>query len=571
MCCTRVYNHFNEPPTTTTMRHLFLILLVLLSCSACVQGKKCCSKQKAVASSGCDGCSAGQPKDFSRIIELDLNDKCCSPNLDCVEKMNRGEFYRVRVTGVNLGLYKVGINGRDTSAGKGYELPSFGSFALDAIKGITANVGLTSTLASTQDVALDFVKNNKSRLENSPLLRDTLQEGTTTLLELFSQPGQKSFSFEHGSVSFMHTIESPAISVAPKLRATFDVGRVAETIAFYADSTVLRRNSLQDLKRRSDELKLRVSKYVLRSRIADKSIDLYKQLEDTSFNMAHVTSEIHAIREAMKSEAGLIKRQYAEYVAYGKTHRKTIDAQEELKAADKTVNEHFAGLTKTAEEAEASMSAEKMGELLQSVVNAGNTDRWSYTSMPIQYMGGDATVQINVDAHDPKTGLPGYSTELRFPVQKPAYGGLTTSFYVGGLYDEAYSVKKTTTAPTPPDTVATTTYSLVEENPGKLEFGAAAFLTLGGKCKDERWGYQFVVGPGISIADKVKPRLLMGGGFSYGKKHMLLVNGGGIAGYVQRQANVYKSATTFSEKPENVTVAQLKANWFVSLGYMFKF
>ena len=100
--------------------------------------------------------------------------------------------------------------------------------------------------------------------------------------------------------------------------------------------------------------------------------------------------------------------------------------------------------------------------------------------------------------------------------------------------------------------------------------GIAALLRYGKKSESSDWGRHFSVGTGLSIEKSPKPRLLIGGGLSYGKKHNFTFDLGLIAGYTDTKSKVIDLNTVYTEKPSNITVTKLKAGAFVSFGYMFK-
>jgi hypothetical protein len=101
-----------------------------------------------------------------------------------------------------------------------------------------------------------------------------------------------------------------------------------------------------------------------------------------------------------------------------------------------------------------------------------------------------------------------------------------------------------------------------------VEFGLQAMMMMGFCSSDE--GYWFgSFGPGISIAKSVKPRLLFGFGYAFGKRNMLTVGLNVIIGSVDRISNVYDVNTTYKQKPEQITVSQTEYGIGLTIGYVF--
>jgi hypothetical protein len=139
----------------------------------------------------------------------------------------------------------------------------------------------------------------------------------------------------------------------------------------------------------------------------------------------------------------------------------------------------------------------------------------------------------------------------------------TSIYYAYGLKNERYSLVGSTVG-------TTTTYKIVEESNMKNELGIAALLRYGCKNKDSKYGKHFSMGTGISIEKSPRPRLLIGGGFSYGTKHNFTFDVGLIAGYCDEKSKIVDLNETYTDKPTNITVTKLRMGGFISLGYMFK-
>ena len=90
------------------------------------------------------------------------------------------------------------------------------------------------------------------------------------------------------------------------------------------------------------------------------------------------------------------------------------------------------------------------------------------------------------------------------------------------------------------------------------------------KNHNDDFGYHGSFGVGVNIGENIRPRLLLGIGFSKGKTHSIALDFGLIAGYVDVKSNAVDLNTTYTVKPENLTVIKLKLGGFASIGYIFR-
>jgi hypothetical protein len=251
------------------------------------------------------------------------------------------------------------------------------------------------------------------------------------------------------------------------------------------------------------------------------------------------------------------------YEAFAIANKASIAKQTELAAKDKSIKESYDKLLSTLTDALASISADRTFELLSAIVLIENNANNTYTSLPFQFIGDQAIVKISIVPRDEKYNLQSYYSQIVFPLEIKKYKVVGVSFYCTSLHDRAYSTIKTD---------PTSDFSLLEENVSKAELGIAALFRYGEKWnKKNCFGGHFTLGTGISISNKIKPRFLIGGGFSFGKKHMVAIDCGGIVGYVDRLSDAVDLFEPPPEKPENITVSRIGLGIFGSIGYMYQF
>jgi len=99
----------------------------------------------------------------------------------------------------------------------------------------------------------------------------------------------------------------------------------------------------------------------------------------------------------------------------------------------------------------------------------------------------------------------------------------------------------------------------------------STLLHFGWKLKNPYLGFHGSIGPAFSISNKVKPRLAIGGGLSFGKKQMLTIDVLGLGGYVNRKSEGYSTKDSYSAEPGQIVVSKLNFGWGISIGYIYKF
>ena len=252
--------------------------------------------------------------------------------------------------------------------------------------------------------------------------------------------------------------------------------------------------------------------------------------------------------------------------------KNVFEKQKDIIAADQKINAAYDSLLAFLGKTEEKISAEQTTALLDKIALIANHRCYNYTSLP-QYFGGDIEkLQITFKPWDSTSRLPTYKTdEIQLPPYRNSYFATGTSFYISGLYDEAFSsIAFDTTRMVANEMVDTSAFSLVQEDPGENEIGIYANLNFGFKFGDKRkWGLGLNFGPGISLTSKVRPRLLTGFNLSYGRRSHISIGFGGIAGYVNRKSNAIDPDQAYFELPDDVVVSKLETSWFAQIGYFY--
>lgn len=231
----------------------------------------------------------------------------------------------------------------------------------------------------------------------------------------------------------------------------------------------------------------------------------------------------------------------------------------------KTFNTELIKSQKTLNDA---LSRDKISPLLLQSRFIDKNNTMTYSTLPQRFNGTKATISVVLTPRDSSYMLNTYSTKFVIEQKKSIYFGTGLSFYVAGLSDQNFSTVKKTSA-------TDTTYSVVAEDKTNFEVGISSLLRAGfyhQRDHKAEFGGHFSFGPGVSISEKVRPRILLGLGISIGSgKHAISIDGGSIFGSEQKKSNSINDGDVFSERPEKLTVSTPKISWFGSFGYMLKF
>ncbi|TRW21557.1 hypothetical protein FMM05_20075 [Flavobacterium zepuense] len=399
---------------------------------------------------------------------------------------------------------------------------------------------------------------------NQNLYKVSINHADSTLTKALEMPSFSTFPIE--------TISTLIASINPRTTTVLKNGSgtklsepVGDTMAEYKIKLTGHLAILQQIRKSIDSLQLESYQYTLEQLRV-------KPTNKQGYNYGTALAGIIKIRNKIAEAQIKILKGQQDYLKFSEDRKDEIEekkatVKENLKTADAEIKAAFTALVTSCSEAQATVSADKVKELMTSVVHAENNADTIYRSMPLQFTKEQAIVDITIEPRDPATyKLQTYRTSVTFPASKLSYAGVGVSFYTSKLYDEVYSLEGFAVN----DSV--THYRAREESVSKREIGITALLRVGTRIKKYEWlGIHGSIGPGISIGEKVKPRLLAGGGLAIGTKHCFTLDAGVIAGYVERRSALSSPDEVFTVKPDNVTVSKLKADFFFSLGYLYRF
>lgn len=186
-----------------------------------------------------------------------------------------------------------------------------------------------------------------------------------------------------------------------------------------------------------------------------------------------------------------------------------------------------------------------------------------YTSLPLQFRDEYSDIKIVINPRNDELFLSSYETKILFPQPSTSYWSLGFSFYRASISTTEYNIRESKV-----DTVSQ--YQIIEENPLENEYGTAALIKYGGIIvEDISLGLHGTFGVGMSLNENVKPRLLVGGGFSIGRAHKFTADIGFIGGYTRTLSNAYSIDEQMLVKPENIYQVEFNNSVFIAFGYTF--
>lgn len=452
-------------------------------------------------------------------------------------KIKKGDFYRVIVNNINPNWYTIKINRKDSVISKELSMPTFSSISLDAIASLTSGfndsvqIEFAEVIPTTIETPFSIAKSDSINMAIDSVFTKNLFSLDIGLNQLKDQ------QFFDPEV-YVKTLISEHKKITKGISFLLSKDK-DQVLQIQNKVTAFRNERLQELPGESVE-KFDYSITLLAIQNLRKIFETRKK----SFNASN--SGLVGNIENNKEVFDFLKKEkfYLKKVEKLKTIYQTALAKMN------ELNELISG---------------ENAEKLLSAVRYLHTGANRFESLPIQFKGEVESLSVSFVPKDSITFRQVVNlSPLIFPVRRPNYWSVGTSFYYSNLSNERFSILSN------PKTDSTSVYSLRKEEDIKREAGMAVMLRFGTKIdKNGNFGIHGSFGPGVSIEKNVRPRILFGIGTSYGKKHNIVIDWGGILGYVDRKSSIVEENIEFLEKPETTVTNLIIGNYF-SIGYMFK-
>lgn len=441
------------------------------------------------------------------VINLDFTEKKFE-NLDRLEELKKGDLYQLRIKNINLNLYNVLIENKDSLIKTDIPLFPFDLMNLDNLSKIIAELSPISTIS------------------------------------------------ESTKIGFGGDVALTKDSIISK-------NRIIERMNLESKFLLTIKDSIYYSKISIDSLQFSMNKRALSYIVENNNSDYYNYLK-SSFNMENALKSTEKIRMKIKGILDKLKESFLKYQTFYTENKAIIDKTINLNKRNKEINEAYAKAIESINNVYTSIDANKVYTWFNSLILLENNNSGEYLSLPMQKAGDITNFKIKVVPKKSEYGLSSYQSNLQFPTYTKPYLGIGMGFYISTMYNEAFSINSTKV-----DTV--TSYNVIDEKPLHSEIGFATLLYYGVRFNNSNCGIHLTFGPAFSISNKISPRLAVGGGFSFGKKQMLTVDFMAIAGYAERLSKVYSVDGIFTVQPQNITVSKLKYGGAISFGYIYKF
>lgn len=524
-------------------------------------------------------------------VTLNFSDKKFED--DSFEKLDmliKGEFYQIEVSGINQNLWNVSLESQDSFVNSTVSFPTFGSLGIDGfsalVSGIKTFTNATITkLESQVDIQNDVV--------------DGLNAQLIKMADTYHIDNSNSF-IETPQGVHLNKIEISELKKVNNKEATKFLEKYNNTLNQF-DKEQLRLNKINEMliqekkseenilmekiNESSDSLKVRITRAkdslilplditllemnMLKLKYLAEQQDLIKCLDHNADLCKYnelVESYRIKINNSKKSMAA-IKSDLDKFIAGKPSRLQLMKNDSTLKVSYKELDGKITNAIGLLDKALDLINQDKLSAFMQSIVHLENSKGTTWTSLPIQHLGDIGKFEINITPKSTDFGLPSYKQEYAFHLPN-TYTGVSAGFYLGiGTDNESYSILETKNSNNTSD------FEIIKENDQNSEIGFTTLIHFGKKYDDNQdVGYHLSVGPAISLSSVIKPRLCIGGGFSFGKyKNMLTIDVLLLTGYFDVKSNIYDVGLKYSSKPEQITVSKLGVALALNVGYIYKF
>ncbi|PTB95893.1 hypothetical protein C9994_09785 [Marivirga lumbricoides] len=473
------------------------------------------------------GCSISKAQ-TNKVKEVKLDFEKMETDIisvDNIGELKEGDFYRLVINNINLNRYKVSVGVRDSIITKSISAPSYSNLQLDALSGLVQSVG--AVISKSEKFS------NRNELPSNWIASNNLP--TTKMQHRFAD----------------------AMKTSEETDRDDEYSKILNQLINYKDSLIKFSSKLKNFNQDIDHLK--TISFMNRLYLLDY-IDLKNPIENQNF----VEQSANIRTDLKKTSDDLLQYQ----LKYYEFEKENIDrlSKDDFIGLNKVVKEAIVILLESESKVMDAISPKEIENMLNKFVYLNKEKQSTYKSIPFQFNGDRSIVNYHITPRKEEFNLQSYSGQLVFPNRQPKFVSVGLSFYFSTLHDEAYSLQGALENDT------TFRYRFVDEGTSKYEMGIASLIRVGNKPDSREDIFTHLsFGPGVSLTNKVRPRFLLGGGFSKGVKHMIALDFGGVIGPVDRKSNAINLQELYLEPPNQATISDLKIGFFASIGYHFNF
>lgn len=277
--------------------------------------------------------------------------------------------------------------------------------------------------------------------------------------------------------------------------------------------------------------------------------------------IADIEQKMGVLRKRLINQQHAIEERAFNYIKKVTPHYTAMQKDAGLKLNDTLIRGSYARMTTALTAAQSNVSLQAQDKLITQLKQLQLSSTGCYTSLPLYLFDDRKKITIEFKPRADSLGLPPYKTTFFLPWVPRQVWGVSAGIYTGGLFNETYATKENEDS----------SFSVMKEkHSGKAEFGINALAYTGWNLTKEKCNYLGVAfGAGMSVADKPKPRILLGASFITGDKNRLMITGGVIGGFVSRLSSAYSTDRKYVTNPGTVTRDVIRPGWFISLNYSF--
>lgn len=528
-------------------------------------------------------------------IRLDFKTK--KLDLERVRNIQKGKLYVFHIDNINMNLYDVSINKKDSVFPNKDLFPSLDLLGFDAIGKVVDNiVNSVYSISGTENTNLNakreelLIQKGVMEMENFRFLSEVPIKnfGFTSLMKLrpneFSTLEIRNLNIPDSSKAYLiannnkiSALNSQLDSIdslilKSKQASIKNATRKEQVLIHITDAQNQIKAQLTALQPYFKEINDEVLKLNLQSLAYYESLDSLPKIpligSFSHLTMKETSDLLNALRNDVENYKKEIARIEDNYNGIKKNYKDLYESDTLIKKRDSELNKSVSDAKSSLDKELAKISQTKILEYFAAFIHLENNKQRSYTSMPLQHNGNMSQLEIKISAKKPEYG-PSYEAKYQFPNSRFILGIGGAFYHAFSFRDDKYSVRETVTSDT------TSNFSIVKEEDKKGEVGFASLLHIGHRIRlkqHDNIGVNFVFGPALSFAAEPQLRISVGAGLSYGPaRNMVSLNALWMHGNTQRKSNVYNEDEAYLRRPDQVTISRLSQSFGLSLGYIYKF
>ncbi|MEO6252732.1 MAG: hypothetical protein ABIO79_05475 [Ferruginibacter sp.] len=528
------------------MRIYLAIIFFLISLVATAQEKKscCCEEDRST-------CPEMEQAVDVKSIAIDFKSKNIASK-SVMRSVKKGDYVRVKVMNYNPMLYKVIINGTDSSV----TTPVDGSI-LTSLFDPTGLTSIASTLidkTGTVPIASDAVKILYDRED-----KEFADDGVT--------PIKKKCNPSRRICPIVET-ECPTKDSLDKKRKPIKVVDKDKCLEiFYTKVStliLLETTDIVTLKKAIDKkLYEAIRKFSVQSELYPDCNSFKNAV--TKDILSKLESEIEGFADVLNSRIEKMNIDLNDYARAIAPYKQVIEKNNSLVINDSLVKKFYAEALTVLSKYRGEVGYDKLAALM-SKLEVLKLYSSCYVSLPMYVAQDVKKIDVQLIARVDSIGLPNYNTTLFLPPVQQKVWGVSSGLFVTCLKNEAYGLRTFTRTT---GGVTDTLHVIESEKGDNVQIGANALAYMGWRIGSGANYLGASFGAGLSLESKPKPRVLFGISFITGEKNRIMVSIGGVGGYVKQKSSRFNTTTEYSQMPVDYMRDAMDFHGFLSLNYSF--